>query len=80
MTCQNQRWQTIYIKEWEKGLSGTEDSVDTSIKWLEDYMEKYEGGLITAISNDTDNTMVNRMTITRKEKWEGKQLYGRLND
>ena len=32
----------------------------------------------TAIRNDTDNTMENRMTITRKQKWEGKQLYGRF--
>ena len=30
---------------------------------------------ITAIRNDTNNTMDNRMTIT---KWEGKQLYGRF--
>ena len=35
-------------------------------------------GLITAIRNDTDNTMDNRMTITRKQKWEGKQLYERF--
>ena len=34
------------------------------------------GGLITAIGNNTDNTMDNRMTITRKQKWEEKQLYG----
>ena len=37
---------------------------------------KNDGGLITAIRNDTDNTMDSRMTITRKQKWEGKQLYG----
>ena len=30
--------------------------------------------LITGIRNDTDNTMDNRMAITRKQKWEGKQL------
>ena len=34
------------------------------------------GGLITAIRNNTENTMDNRMTITRKQKWEGKKLYG----
>ena len=39
---------------------------------------KHEGGLITATRNDTENTMNNRMTITRKPKWEGKQLYGRF--
>ena len=27
--------------------------------------------------NETENTM-NRMTITRKQKWEGKQHYGRF--
>ena len=45
---------------------------------LEDYTEKHEGGLITAIRNDSDNTIDNRMTITRKQKWEERQLYGRF--
>ena len=40
--------------------------------------KKHERGLITAIRNNTDNTIDNRMTKTRKQKWEGKQLYGRL--
>ena len=40
--------------------------------------KKYEGGLIAATRNQTENTMNNRMTITRKQKWEGKQLYGRF--
>ena len=67
----------LYIsrKEGGRGLASSEDSVDASIKWLEDYIEKHEGGLITAIKNNTDNTMTNRMTITRKQKWEEKQLY-----
>ena len=43
-----------------------------------DYKEKHKGGLITDIRNDTDNTVTNRMTITRKQKWEQKQLYGRF--
>ena len=43
-----------------------------------DYIEKHEGGLFTAFRNDTDNMMNNRMTITRKQKWEGKQIYGRF--
>ena len=50
-------------------------SVDASIQRLEDYIEKHEWGLITAIKIDTDNTMDNRMTITRKQKWEEKQPY-----
>ena len=48
------------------------------IQWLKDYREKHEGGLITASRNDIDNTMDNRMTITRKQKWEEKQIDGRF--
>ena len=65
-------------KEGGRGLTSIEDSVDTSIQQLKDYTEKHEGELITAIRNDTDNMMDNRMTITRKQKWEEKQLYGRF--
>ena len=35
--------------------------------------------LITAIKNDTDNTMTNRMTITRKQKCEDNNSMGALN-
>ena len=45
---------------------------------IEDYIQKHEGGLITPTRNDTENTMNNRMKITRKQKWERKQLYGRF--
>ena len=31
-----------------------------------------------AIRNNTDSTIDNRRKITRKQKWEGKQLYGRF--
>ena len=41
-------------------------------------IEKHERGLITAIRNNTDNTIDNRMTKTRKQKWEEKQLLGRF--
>ena len=61
-------------KEGGRGLT----SVNASIQRLENYTKKHEGGLITAIRNDTNNTMDNRMTITRKPKEEEKQLYGRL--
>ena len=30
------------------------------------------------IRNNADNTIDNRMTITRKQKWKEKQLYGRF--
>ena len=61
-------------KEGGRGLASIENKVDASIQRLEDFIEKHGGGLITAIKNDTDN----RMTITRKQKWEGKQLYERF--
>ena len=57
-----------------------EDSVDASIQWPEDNIEKHEGRLFTAIRNDTDNTMANRLTITRKQKWEDNNFMGALND
>ena len=43
-----------------RGLACIEDSVDASIQRLEDYIEKPEGGLLTAIKNDTDNTVINK--------------------
>ena len=68
---------TSYVsRKGRRGLTSIYDSVDVSIQRLEDYIEKHEGGLITAIGNDTDNTMDNRMTITKKQKWVEKQLYG----
>ena len=70
----------LYVsrKDGGRGLASIEDSVDASIQRLEDYMQKHDGGLITTIRNDNDNTMDNRMTITRKQKWDGKQLYWRF--
>ena len=67
----------IYVsrKRGGRGLASIEDRDDASIQRLKDYIEKHRG-LITALRNDTDNTMENRMTITRKQKWEENQLYG----
>ena len=65
-------------KEGGRGLTSIEDSVHASIQRLKDYIQKHEGGLVTATRNETENTMNNRMTISRKQKWEGKQLYGRF--
>ena len=53
-----------------RGLASIEDSVDASIQRLEDNIEKHERGMITAIRNDPDNSIDDRMTITRKQKWE----------
>ena len=57
----------LYVsrKERGRGLASIEDCVDESIQRLEDYIQKHDGGPITAIRNDTKNTMDNRMTITR---------------
>ena len=68
--------QYVSRKEGGRGLPSIEDSVDASIQ--EGYIEKHEGGLITAIRNNTNNTIDNRMTNTRKQKWEEKQLHGRF--
>ena len=66
---------SLYVprKEGGRGLTIIEDSVDTSIQRLEDNIEKHERGLITAIRNNTDNTIESRMIINRK-KWEEEQL------
>ena len=65
----------MYLEVRRSGLASIEDSVDASIQRLEDYKEKHERGLITAIRNDMDNTTDDKMTTTRKQKWE-KQLDG----
>ncbi len=71
----------LYVsrKERGRGLASIEDSVDASIQRLKDYIEKHERGLITAIRNDTDNTIEDRMT-TRKQKWGKNNSMAALND
>ena len=71
----------LYVsrKEEGRGLASIVDSVDASIQQFEDYIEKHERGLITAIRNNTDNTIDDRMTITRKQKWEKNSTVA-LND
>ena len=64
----------LYVSIKEEGRRLT-SSVDASIQRLEDYIEKHKRGLITAIKNDTANTMTNRMIKTWKQKWEEKQVY-----
>ena len=72
--------ERLYVsrKEGGRGLASIDGSVHASIQQLKDYIQKHEGGLITATRNETENTMNNRMTITWKQKWEGKQHYGRF--
>ena len=56
----------LYVsrKEGGRGLANVEDA---SIQRLEDYIEKHKRGLITNIRNDTDNTIDERVTTTRKK-------------
>ena len=70
----------LYVPRKKGGrvLAGIEDSVDASIQQLGDYIEKQERGLFIAIRNDTDNTIDDRMTTTRKQKWEKKRVYDRF--
>ena len=70
--------QYVPRKEGGRELASFEDRVDTSIQRLEDYIEKHKGGLIMALTNNTDNTIDNRIAKTRKQKWEEKQLHGRF--
>ena len=58
----------VLRKEGGRRLASIEDSVDASIPRLEDYIGKHERGVITAIRYNSDNTIDNRMTITRKQK------------
>ena len=71
----------LYVsrKEGGKGLASIEDSVDASIQRLEDNIEKHEQGLITAIRNNTDNTIDDRMT-TRKKNGRKNISMAALND
>ena len=71
----------LYVsrKEGVRGLASIEDSVDASLQQLEDYIEKHAGGLITAIRNDTDNTIDDRMIATRKQKRKKSKSMAALN-
>ena len=55
-------------KEKEKGLSSIQESVDSSIWRLEDYIQKCWGRLIAVNRNNTVSTNNNRTNITGKQK------------
>ena len=65
----------LYVsrKERGRGFASIKDSVDASTQRPH---RKTQRRLTTAIRNNTDNTMYNRMTITGKYKFEEKQLDG----
>ena len=66
----------VSTKEIVNWLASIENSVSASVQRLEDYIEKRRGRLITATRNNTDDTRISRMEMTRKQKWEEKELYG----
>ena len=66
-------------KEGGRGFASIEESVETSIQLLQDYIQKHDGGLVKDIRNDTVNTMDKRMAITRKQKWGENRSMGVLN-
>ena len=68
----------LYVSRKERGrrLTNIEDSAESSIQRFEDYIEKRGRRLIKATRNNTENTTINGMEITRKQKWEEKQLCG----
>ena len=65
-------------RERKKDLLALKASIDASRERIKDYIEKCGGRLITASRNNTDDTRIKRTEITRKPKWEEKQLYGRF--
>ena len=71
---------TLYVsrREGGRGLASIENSVDASIQPREDYIQKRKGRLTAASRNNTNDTRTSGMTITRKQKWKEKQLYGRF--
>ena len=63
--------QYMSREEGGRGLASTEDCVDVSRQWLEDYIEKCRGRQIT--KNSSDDTRTSRPEITRNQKWEEKR-------
>ena len=61
-------------KEGGRGLASIEDRIDASIQRLENYIQKHDGGLITAVGNDTDNMMDNK-----NDRWSTGRCAKNLN-
>ena len=64
----------LYVSRKEGGreLASIQDSIDASIQRIEDYIEKRGGKVIIVIKNNTENTIIKRTEIIRKQRWEGK--------
>ena len=75
--------ERLYVsrKEGGRGLASIEDSIDASIQWLEEYIQKHEGGLITVTRNDywEDDEQQNDNNLGNKSGKENNSMGG-LND
>ena len=67
-------------KEGGRGLASIKDSVDTSIQRFEDDTEKNGGRLITATRNNTDDTRISRLEITRNKNGKKNKSMDLLSD
>ena len=61
-------------REGGRGHANSEDSVDTSVQRLKDYIRKRWGRLIKAIRSNIIDKKTSWIIITRKLKWEEKHL------
>ena len=69
--CQEERW--------ERKVASIEDSVEASLKRLENYITIRRGILIAATRNNCDVRRISRTEITRKQEREEKPLYAYFN-
>ena len=67
-------------REEGKGYTSNEECADALIQRIEDYMEKFGGRLITATRNKTNDTMISRAILTRKQKSDERQHYEHFSD
>ena len=74
------RQNYVSRKEGGRGLARIENSVVLTIQRLKDYIEKHERWLITAIRYNTDNTIDDRMTTTRKQNGRKNNSMAALKD
>ena len=70
---QRDKINRLYLSRKEgRALASSEDSVDVSIRELEDYIKKSKGRRIAATPNSSDNIRTNITLMTKKEKFEEK--------
>ena len=67
-------------KNGGRKLISIEDIVDASIQPYDNYIKKVVVSIFLVVftKKNTDNTRINRMEITRKQKWEYKKTLWRF--